>query len=275
MLRRCHPRVRRMSVFYSGILPVPNQRHLRRNSPSPAIRKYRVRYSGLVSSLYSELNCYCAAHARAGHVGKFGMPGQGPTAGASVGGGVIHDGTSKTGATGSAHAQRKPRRRLERELNLAARHRRQMAAENYYLHPPKAEDIWICEFCEYERIFGEPPRALIRDYELKDRRHRKEEADRKRLLEKAKAKSRKGKKSGKTPSRGGQGQSRYPEPESTPEVGGEHEAVPLQQGLSHSTQSEEEEYEDDYEDDYSSSAPQRQRGTADGEAEALPVRTKV
>ena len=105
---------------------------------------------------------------------------------------------------GTAGSSRKEsRRRLEKELQVAARHRQQAAADVYYHNPPKLEDIWICEFCEYERIFGEPPRALIRDYEIKDRRHRKEEADRKRLLEKAKAKSRKGKKS-KAPAKDGQ-----------------------------------------------------------------------
>lgn len=89
---------------------------------------------------------------------------------------------------------RKTRSHLERELAIAARHRRQIATENYHHSILSSTEIWICEFCEYERIFGEPPRTLVRDYEIKDRRHRQEEADRKRLLEKAKAKSRKGKK---------------------------------------------------------------------------------
>ncbi|KAH6604103.1 cytosolic iron-sulfur protein assembly protein 1 [Trichoderma cornu-damae] len=84
---------------------------------------------------------------------------------------------------------KKSRSRLERELVIAARSRRQIAAENYYHSLLDSAEIWICEFCEYERIFGEPPRTLIRDYEIKDRRHRQEEADRKRLLEKAKAKN--------------------------------------------------------------------------------------
>jgi hypothetical protein len=52
----------------------------------------------------------------------------------------------------------------------------------------------LCEFCEYEAIFGEPPRALTRHYEVKDRKLRLQEAERRRLLEKAKAKSRKAKK---------------------------------------------------------------------------------
>ena len=57
--------------------------------------------------------------------------------------------------------------------------------------------MWICEFCEYESIFGSPPEALIRQYEIKDRRERKRLAEKRRLLEKAKLKGRKGKKGNK------------------------------------------------------------------------------
>jgi hypothetical protein len=55
----------------------------------------------------------------------------------------------------------------------------------------------MCEFCEYEAIFGEPPRALIRQYEIKDRKERRRLAEKRRLLEKAKMKGRKGKKATK------------------------------------------------------------------------------
>ena len=68
---------------------------------------------------------------------------------------------------------------------------------NNWLHPTKREDVWVCEFCEYESIFGQAPKALIRQYEARDRAARKQEEERKRLLEKAKMKGRKGKKSGK------------------------------------------------------------------------------
>jgi len=54
--------------------------------------------------------------------------------------------------------------------------------------------MWICEFCEYEDIFGMPPVAMIRKYEIKDRQERKKAAERQRLLEKAKMRNRKGKK---------------------------------------------------------------------------------
>lgn len=56
---------------------------------------------------------------------------------------------------------------------------------------------WICEFCEYEAIFGTPPMALIRQYEIKDRKERKRLAEKRRLLEKARMKGRKGKKASK------------------------------------------------------------------------------
>ncbi|KAI9163308.1 hypothetical protein HJFPF1_04914 [Paramyrothecium foliicola] len=164
-----------------------------------------------------------------------------------------HDGSSKAPSGGSAHSRRKARRRLERELLLAARHRRQLAADSYYHNPPKPEDVWICEFCEYERIFGQPPRALIREYEIKDRRHRQEEADRKRLLEKAKAKGRKNRKASKAAGKGAttvnhatsQSHAQHIEDEGAP---------PMHQGHSHSTQSEED-YEDEFDDDYSNPPP--------------------
>lgn len=52
-------------------------------------------------------------------------------------------------------------------------------------------EIWICEFCEYESIFGEAPEALMRQYEIKDRRERRRLAEKRRLLEKAKQKGKK------------------------------------------------------------------------------------
>jgi hypothetical protein len=81
----------------------------------------------------------------------------------------------------------------------AAKQRRQQTEYQNYHHPPTPEDVWICEFCEYETIFGRPPEALIRQYEIKDRRRRRKEAERRRLLAKAKMKSRKGKKASKLP----------------------------------------------------------------------------
>ncbi|GIK00229.1 hypothetical protein Aspvir_004249 [Aspergillus viridinutans] len=80
---------------------------------------------------------------------------------------------------------------------LAARQRKIQQQYANLHHPPSPEDIWICEFCEYESIFGRPPEALIRQYEIKDRKERKRLAEKKRLLEKAKMKGRKGKKTTK------------------------------------------------------------------------------
>jgi hypothetical protein len=89
----------------------------------------------------------------------------------------------------------KPRpRRPGRVYELAARRRRLQQEYINLHHPPRREDIWICEFCEYEAIYGEPPKALIRAYEKKDRRETKRQEERRRLLEKAKIKGRKGKK---------------------------------------------------------------------------------
>ena len=92
---------------------------------------------------------------------------------------------------------KKPRRPLHKQYALAARNRRTRQELNNYKNPPKEEDVWICEFCEYESIFHEPPKALIRQYEAKDRLERKRLAEKQRLLEKAKMKGRKGKKGNK------------------------------------------------------------------------------
>ncbi|KAL2411137.1 hypothetical protein ABEF94_000145, partial [Exophiala dermatitidis] len=98
-------------------------------------------------------------------------------------------------APGTANAQgKKPRRRKGDVYALAARQRKLQQEYNNLQHPPAPEDIWICEFCEYEAIFGEPPHALIRQYEIKDRKERRRLAEKRRLLEKARLKGRKGRK---------------------------------------------------------------------------------
>ncbi|KAL9006355.1 MAG: hypothetical protein Q9188_000891 [Gyalolechia gomerana] len=89
---------------------------------------------------------------------------------------------------------KKPRRSLTKQLAIAARQRRLQQEYDNYHHPPAPEDTWICEFCEYEMIFGSPPEALIRQYEIKDRQERRRLAEKRRLLEKAKMKGRKSKK---------------------------------------------------------------------------------
>lgn len=95
-------------------------------------------------------------------------------------------------ASGANAQGKKPRRRKGDVYVLAARQRRLQQEYNNLQHPPAPEDIWICEFCEYESIFGEPPHALIRQYEIKDRKERRRLAEKRRLLEKAKLKGRKG-----------------------------------------------------------------------------------
>ena len=92
---------------------------------------------------------------------------------------------------------KKSRRSLAKQYALAARDRRLQQEYNNYHHPPKPEDVWICEFCEYESIFGHPPTALIRSYEAKDLQERERLEEKRRLLEKAKMKGRKGKKGAK------------------------------------------------------------------------------
>ncbi|KAL4904516.1 hypothetical protein BDW74DRAFT_25780 [Aspergillus multicolor] len=94
-------------------------------------------------------------------------------------------------------SERKKKRSPASIYVLAARQRKIQQQYTNLHHPPSLQDIWICEFCEYESIFGRPPEALIRQYEIKDRKERKRLAEKKRLLEKAKMKGRKHKKATK------------------------------------------------------------------------------
>lgn len=98
----------------------------------------------------------------------------------------------------TAQAGKKTRsKRNGNQYLLAARERRLQQRYKNYHHPPSGDEIWICEFCEYESIFGAPPEALVRQYEIKDMKERRRLAEKRRLLEKAKMKGRKGKKGGK------------------------------------------------------------------------------
>ena len=109
-----------------------------------------------------------------------------------------HAGASQTAAANmQASRPRKPRRPLSKQYTMAAKDRRVRQSYNNFHHPPKEEEVWICEYCEYEAIFGTPPQALVRQYEIKDRRERRRLAEKQRLLEKAKMKGKRGKKGGK------------------------------------------------------------------------------
>lgn len=155
--------------------------------------------------------------------------------------------TSQHAPNGQKQAPpKKNRRRTGKEYLIAARQRRHQQEFRNYHHPPAPQDIWICEFCEYERIFGSPPEALIRQYEIKDRRIRKQEAERRRLLEKAKTKGRKGKKGSKAapkataPAHDRQAQHQQP--------------AAMNHSHSQGTQSEEY-YEDEYDEEYAHDDP--------------------
>lgn len=141
----------------------------------------------------------------------------------------------------SMASERKNRRRAPRDLQIQARKRREETARQNWLHPQKPEDQWICEFCEYERIFGYPPVALIRQYEIKDRKLRQQEEERRRVWEKAKARSRKGKKS-KTSNKSNNINNVHAQ------TADAHHAQPMINSHSQDTQSEMFD-DDDYEDD--------------------------
>ena len=111
--------------------------------------------------------------------------------------GAAHQGAGQTANNQQPGQGKKTRRRRGDIYVLAARQRRLQQEYANLHHPPSSEDVWICEFCEYEAIFGVQPTALIRQYEVKDRKERRRLAEKRRLLEKAKLKGRKGKKATK------------------------------------------------------------------------------
>jgi hypothetical protein len=100
---------------------------------------------------------------------------------------------AQAGAQAPPTKPKKPRD-PERKYRNAARARRLQQEYTNFHHPPRREDIWICQFCEYEDFFGEQPRALIRKFEVKAMAEKKKAENKKRLLEKARMKGRKGKK---------------------------------------------------------------------------------
>jgi hypothetical protein len=146
---------------------------------------------------------------------------------------------------------KKTRRRTGKEYLIAARQRREQQKWKNDHHPIPKEDQWTCEFCEYEQIFGCPPVALIKQYEIKDRQARKQEAERRRLLEKAKMKGRKGKKGNKTAGKANlTAQDRQAHQTQRPA------SMNANQSQSQSTQSEEYyEDENDYDEDYARDDP--------------------
>ncbi|CAN8100433.1 unnamed protein product [Discula destructiva] len=162
--------------------------------------------------------------------------------GPSLQDGAPSDSSVRGEASQSVSSERKNRRRAAKDLHNQARKRREDTQRQNSLHQPKIEDMWICEFCEYERIFGYPPVALIRQYEIKDRKVRQQEEERRRVWEKAKARSRKGKKSKMAP------KNTNASNHSHSHTGDGHQAPPMTNTHSQDTQSEvydDEDYEGD------------------------------
>ena len=153
--------------------------------------------------------------------------------------------SQKPNPTQNAPAKKVRRRTAAKEYQLAALQRRQQQQYQNYHHPPSREEQWICEFCEYEQIFGAPPEALIRQYEEKDRRLRKQEAERRRLLEKAKMKGRKGKKGNKGTSKAAPPNNDRQTDSSQPT----QQSVPMTNSQNQSQGTQNEEYYDDEIDD--------------------------
>lgn len=101
----------------------------------------------------------------------------------------------------TAPTQKTSRRSATKEYLAAARARRRETQLYNRRHPPKPEDMWICHFCEYEWIFGHPPEALVRAYEIKERKQRQLEEQRRAQWERMKKGKHKGRKNSKLPAK--------------------------------------------------------------------------
>jgi hypothetical protein len=115
-------------------------------------------------------------------------------------------GIKEATSRGTHHAtppQKASRRSATKEYLAAARERRRETQLYNKRHPPKPEDMWICHFCEYEWIFGHPPEALVRSYEIKERKQRQLEEQRRAQWERMKKGKHKGKKNSKLPAKNG------------------------------------------------------------------------
>ena len=121
--------------------------------------------------------------------------------------GVGATGTAPGGGPGGQHQAAAPappkqtRRSVAKEYQAAAKARRRETLLYNKRHPPNPDDLWICHFCEYEWIFGHPPEALVRSYEIKERKQRQLEEQRRAQWERMKKGKHKGKKNSKLPAK--------------------------------------------------------------------------
>ena len=180
------------------------------------------------------------------HQGQKGFSTQGTQTSPTMASQANQNGAQHPSSGQQPNQSKKPRRPPGRRYAIAAYERRKQQETNNRHHPPKEEDVWICEFCEYESIFGYPPEALIRQYEIKDRRERKRLAEKRRLLEKAKMKGRKGKKGNKNAAKNGNAAAQSQHAASSQN----YDQQPSDQTPVHNQGTQSEEYfGDDYDDD--------------------------
>lgn len=147
-----------------------------------------------------------------------------------------------SGQNQAAATQKSSRRSAAKEYMAAAKARRRQTQLYNKRHPPKPEEIWICHFCEYESIFGHPPEALVRQYEIKDRKQRQLEQQRRAQWERMKKGKHKGKKNGKLPAKVNNAAQDPQQPTGT-------HGAPMNSNYSQGTQSEEYYDDEDYYED--------------------------
>lgn len=104
----------------------------------------------------------------------------------------LHTSHASTDPAPAAEQPPSPSRTEQYRIAAQDRRRSQRAINARQLREKK--EVTLCEFCEFKAIWLYTPRFLIRRYEERDLKRRQDIENRRRLLEKAKAKSRKTKK---------------------------------------------------------------------------------
>lgn len=93
----------------------------------------------------------------------------------------------------TAHLEREPAAQPRRPV-LSAKARQELLRRNH-LRRVGVDELnnggWVCQICEYEALFGSLPEMLMQRVSQRERRERRAAQERRRLLEKAKAKARK------------------------------------------------------------------------------------
>ncbi|KAK2075012.1 hypothetical protein P8C59_009173 [Phyllachora maydis] len=170
-----------------------------------------------------------------------------PAAPAAPAEGSAQAGTAQFNAEKQEEVRKAQRKKEKKMLQRQAKERERQTKRKNMLNPPRREEMWLCEFCEYAAIFGVRPRAYEERYERKEMQERRQQQERKANLAKRLSNPRKPAKKGKAAARSSGANSVNP--------GHEHaqdrltEAESSNHDLVFPTPTAEEEYFDEYDEE--------------------------